>query len=197
MRIEQTLHGYSDGHRLLAASKELSRGAKYVMLPLSDMSGRSMVPNFEEYLTGYPVPETSLYAFARTWYAPEMERPGCVWTHTLLVESKDLGNISDFAALLPLFRRPTRRGTKDSWEEFRSALELPEPQGHQADLPRALDQVAKSLLLALYRTPDAPVVLAAEDSTSFEMLLLALWSQQWPALIHAPGGSVWLEAGNC
>ena len=90
MRIEQTLHGYSDGHRLLAASTELPRDARYAMLGLSDISGRSMVSGFEEYLTGYPVPDSSLYAFAKTWYAPEMERPGCVWTHTLLIESRNL-----------------------------------------------------------------------------------------------------------
>ena len=42
-RIEQVLHGYSDGHRLLASSTELSRVSRHAMLALSDMSGRSIV----------------------------------------------------------------------------------------------------------------------------------------------------------
>ena len=48
-----------------------------------------MVPGFESYLTAYPLPRSSLVAFARTWTAPEMPRPGCVWTHTLLIEQKE------------------------------------------------------------------------------------------------------------
>src|SRR3954463_7223741 len=105
MRIEQNLHGYADGHRLLAGSVALSRQAKYLTLGLSDMSGRSMVPGFEEYLTGYPLSDGTYYAFARTWYALEMERPGCVWTHTLLIGAKDLGGVMELGSLRRLFRR--------------------------------------------------------------------------------------------
>src|SRR4051812_5480513 len=83
--VHQTLHGYSEGHRLLAASVALPDDAQHLMLRMSDLSGPQVIQGFEEYLTGYPVPSLSAYAFAKTWYADEMRRPGCVWTHTLLL----------------------------------------------------------------------------------------------------------------
>ncbi len=182
MRIEQTIHGYSDGHHLLATSRELPINAKYAMLALSDMSGRSMVPGFEEYLTGYPVPETSLYAIAKTWYAPEMERPGCVWTHTLLIENRNLGEVPDLACFRLLFRRPVRQSTGHSWDGYHLALEVPDSQQGLCNPSSTPAPVVRSLLMALYGTPDRPVVLPAMDSNRFEELVLAFWSQQWPSL---------------
>ena len=46
------------------------------MLSFSDLSGSSTGIKFDSYLTGYPVAELGMYAFARTWYANEMRRPG-------------------------------------------------------------------------------------------------------------------------
>ena len=119
MRLDQTLHGYKDGHRLLRASRELPASTHRQMALLSDMSGSTLVRGFEEYLTGYPLPEIGVYAIARTWYAPEMRRPGCVWTHTLLCSFADLQQIVDgepggrdgaaqvsWPRLARLFRRP-------------------------------------------------------------------------------------------
>ena len=124
MRIEQTLHGYADGHRLLAGSIELPRQEKHLMLGLSDMSGRSMVSGFEEYITGYPLADGGYYAFARTWYAPEKERPGCVWTHSLLISEGQLGRIRDLGTLRRLFRRPVsveaRSASCTAWLASRS-----------------------------------------------------------------------------
>jgi hypothetical protein len=58
------------------------------------------------YLTGYPLTESGYYAFARTWPAPEMPRPGCVWTHTILIEFSDIPSLQSAIGLLGLFRRP-------------------------------------------------------------------------------------------
>ena len=96
IKIDQVLHGYSDGHSLLHNSVDLPKEAQRAILILSDMSGPSMIEGFEEYLTGYQLPETDYYAFAKTWHAPEMERPGCVWTHTLLIKHTDFTKIFDF-----------------------------------------------------------------------------------------------------
>lgn len=177
MRVDQLLHGYSDGHRLLAASKELPRAARHAMLTLSDMSGRSIVPGFEEYLTAYPVPEADSYAFARTWYAPEMERPGCVWTHTFIIASRDLDAIDDLAALQSQFRRPVKGNAIDfyTWPiEITSASEL-----RPNHLP---DELALAALSGLYGTPDSPVVLPVFSATTHEQLALAIWNQQWAKL---------------
>src|SRR5262249_10651964 len=86
VRVDQALHGYEDGHRLLAGSRPLPRDAERTMLVLSDLSGSGSIDGFESYLTGYALPSAGAYALARTWVALEMPRPGCVWTHTLLLD---------------------------------------------------------------------------------------------------------------
>lgn len=183
MRIEQILHGYADGHRLLAGSVDLPRQAKYLMLGLSDMSGRSMVPGFEEYLTGYPLPDAGLYAFARTWYAPEMERPGCVWTHTLLIGESDLGSIRNLGDLCRLFRQPTKGGGGNG-DEYLLSLEYVEC-GHDTPVAPGMEHHLAFALLGLYGAPDLPFFHPVEDSLQLEDMLLALWSQQWPSLRFA------------
>ena len=57
LKLQQTLHGYSDGHRLLGSSISLvGRDAK-TMLMMSDASGPAAVIGDDGYLTGYPLPE--------------------------------------------------------------------------------------------------------------------------------------------
>jgi hypothetical protein len=149
------------------------------MLSLSDMSGRSMVPGFESYITGYRVPDAKFYAFARTWYAPEMERPGCVWTQTLLIELEDLGQIKNPALLRDLFRRPSEL---DSWDSFQNPLEYVEVQPKDYVSESIQPEMSRRTLSALYFTPDRPVFVPAMNSQIHETLVLALWAQQWGAL---------------
>jgi hypothetical protein len=179
LRVEQLLHGYSDGHRLLAGSLDLTRTAKHLMLTLSDMSGRSMVPGFEEYVTAYPLPESDYYAYARTWYAPEMQRPGCVWTHTLLVSVTDLPHLSDLALLDPLFHRPFVRGFESYGDPLNVDLTICDTFRSNT-LSR--NDFASRLLSALYATPSAPVFVPVDAPRTLHELLLAIWNQQWPEL---------------
>ena len=174
--LDQALHGYADGHRLLASSRKLSKESLRTMLVLSDMSGPSMVNGFEEYLTGYPLPEDGLFALARTWYAPEMKRAGCVWTHTLLMSHSSLEPLEDPAYVLPLFQNPSGR---DSLADFNNPLELPPNRGVRSVLGELQVSLALPLLQALYQTAD-PVVIVADTSREYEDLLLAIWAQQWP-----------------
>ena len=115
IKIDQTVHGYTDGHCLLAKSIDLSKNSQRQMLIMSDMSGHSMTNGFEEYLTGYPLVDDGYYAFGKTWYASEMKRPGCVWTHTLLVKFDDIQCINDSEILLGLFKRPKKIIKKDDY----------------------------------------------------------------------------------
>lgn len=108
IHINQLLHGYDEGHRLLAGSIKPDRQSAKTLLALSDLSGQGVSPGPSGYITGYPLPQMSAYAIARTWLAPEMPRPGCVWTHTLLIDFSDLAVISN-VALLNLFLRPSNR----------------------------------------------------------------------------------------
>src|ERR1700693_3165428 len=100
VRIDQALFGYREGHRLLQASRKFIPTTERSLLTLTDMSGPRMVEGFEEYISGYPVPGDESYAVVKTWYAPEMERPGCVWSHALIVRIEDMGELADISCLV-------------------------------------------------------------------------------------------------
>jgi len=91
---------------LLSSSVDLSVDARKALLFQSDLSGPTIYKGFETYLTGYQVPDSKYYAFAKTWYANEMPRPGCAWTHTLLIELVDVGKIVEFKSSMRFFKRP-------------------------------------------------------------------------------------------
>lgn len=174
-QIQQALHGYSRGHRLLSCSMELPQAVLRKMLYLSDLSGTNRAEGFEHYLTAYPLPEIAMFALGQTWEAPEMERPGCVFTHTILVDYSDLGQISDLSSLLFLFRRPTKGEAFQSYQEL-----LPIPQArpaHQLNKTKIL-----SLLDALYGSDEQSIVIAARQSDEWLEVILAAWSQMWPRL---------------
>ncbi|WP_294642963.1 hypothetical protein [uncultured Aureimonas sp.] len=173
--VEQTLHGYSGGHRLLTGSVQLPDAAARAMLLLSDASGGRSPDPRHGYLTGYPLPRTSTYVLARTWAAPEMSRPGCVWTHSLLIGFADLATLSGAGRLLELFRRP---GASFSGYDRRLPLGLT-----VAETPASTGREdAGALLNALYLQPTCRVEMRSEDPASDEELLLAVWLQQWPRL---------------
>lgn len=179
--IHQALHGYADGHRLLESSYKFSNIEARTAQILSDMSGPRMIDGFETYLTGYSLPQSKIYAFARTWYAPEMSRPGCVWTHTLLIEASYLAMIQDFAILLDLFIRPVKGEPFNSYKE---ALRIPIKSSYESFIEPSTHQrnIARSTLFALYNTPKKIVFLIADNTKEYESLTIEIWSQQWPNL---------------
>jgi GTPase-associated protein 1, N-terminal domain type 1 len=184
--IHQTLHGYSEGHRLLATSYQLSEKEQRTLLSLSDRSG-DIVNGFDAYITGYPLPESKFYALAMTWNAPEMERPGCVWTHTLLVERKYFQRITNIHPLKSLFVRPQKGKQHSAYNEpvIYSSQNIDDsefvfPQVNAADA--AVYQIIYSVLFNQLYEKVKSVVLLAGDSEKYEDLILSLWGQQWPQL---------------
>lgn len=181
VQINQALHGYSDGHKLLDATINLSKESERIMLIMSDMSGQSMVRGFESYITGYPLQNEGLYAIARTWYAPEMKRPGCVWTHTLLVDFKDLGAIDNAFNILSLFARPS--STNENRITYKSKLDISPIDMSSGSLDNMVSlEIAAPLIKALYFSDERPVVVPAVESRQYEALIMAIWNQQWPLL---------------
>lgn len=178
--VGQTLHGYEDGHSLLASSDDLPYAAESTLFVLSDLSGQSFVEGFETYLTGYPLTEMNSFAFARTWYAPEMERPGCVWTHTLLIKFGDLARVSNLNGLLDLFSRPTK--LSGPWTKYEKRLAFIE----SPMLGKKHDGLIRSKVTAicdsLYSHNVAPVLIPTAKGAAFEDLFVKIWSQQWPRL---------------
>ena len=178
IHLQQTLHGYADGHRLLSTSVTLSEKASRLMLTLSDLSGTATSRGFDAYVTGYPLPDFDAYAFARTWCASEMPRPGCVWTHTLLIRNQDLSTINSLAVLLPLFRRPVD-GVPPGYDEQQvyPSFDL---QDNQPGQDIAVDPNLE-FISAFYSEPESPVVINALRIADEELLVLDAWSQLWPA----------------
>ncbi len=118
MKIEQVLHGYSDGHQLLATSTTaLSPSDRRKMALLSDWNEYvSAQDDDSSYLTCYPLPDSPYYVVAKTWYAVENERPGCVWTHSLLLDLQGQVSFFDYLLLYSLFRRP-KEGDYGAYEK--------------------------------------------------------------------------------
>ena len=104
------LHGYSQGHNLLAASIILPYEEDMDLLfTQSDWDEYSSpYDNDSSYLTIYPLKKSGYIVVAKSWYAHEMERPGCVWTQSLLVKMDEIEQEFNFEELLDVFRRPER-----------------------------------------------------------------------------------------
>lgn len=173
--VHQLLHGYEGGHKLLASSRELSPAVARRILVQSDLSGSIPPKAFETYLTGYPLREVSAYAFARTWYAPEMPRPGCVWTHTLLIESDDVATLPSLSSLLGCFIRPQA----GAYGDFRIPIQAQKTDA--AFEKNILQSDCEDLLRIFYGPEQTPIVMVGNEQAIFETLFIELWAQLWPA----------------
>lgn len=180
VKVHQALHGYADGHRQLACSVRLPTKDARLMLVMSDVSGPGVASLGVPYLTGYPLAESGMYALAKTWPAPEMSRPGCVWTHTVLIGFADLASLATPSAIAKLLQRPTTKTPLDGY-----ALDVVvEPQDHYAGRPfspEASSWFAK-LASAVYEHPDAQVWARRNEDEDVDDAVLRLWDQQWPRL---------------
>lgn len=175
IRVEQTLHGYRDGHQLISSSIDVTAEQQWQMLAMSDLSGPAFQPGFSSYLTGYPLVDGGYYCFARTWSAPEMPRPGCVWTHTFLIPIVELGSIANFGAIAQSFRRPRGFDEADYAKAVHVALEGATELG--------INRVAAARILnELYGAGTSPVSLGAENASDLEDTVIAILNQQWPRL---------------
>lgn len=175
IKIDQTLHGYSEGHRLLAASRRLSGESQRAMRTLSDLSGPRLVPGFADYFTGYTLSEEKVFCLARTWYADECDRPGCVWTHSLLLSSRNVDQIDSLECLLPMFRRPSPVEVGNTKLEPYS-----QPLSLSVDSPSHIKysppSIAKALLECVYGTR-VPIVIPDDNSENLRAFHFALWRQ--------------------
>ncbi|MBI2374315.1 MAG: hypothetical protein HYV07_10010 [Deltaproteobacteria bacterium] len=169
--VAQTLHGYERGHRLLAASTELSESERALLDRLSDLSG--YVPrdfSFEHYHTGFPCGR--YYAFAKTWLEPRAERGGTVTTHTLLLPL-DLLRTSRDPWLFGAFH--TRLESLTELESFRRELPWDPPQVGEL----SLSERSRSAAYLLFGQPQRPI-LWVEDRRP-EDIARTLWGALWPS----------------
>ncbi len=176
--IHQALHGYSEGHRQLACSVSLNPRDARLLLVMSDVAGPGVASTGLPYLTGYPLADSGVYALSMTWPAPEMPRPGCVWTHTLLISFADLAVMDVPSALASLFNRPTNQRL-DGYDEILT-VDFSSPFREQLG-----GDGAKCLALfasALYGHPTEQIWARRPSGVDVEDVVLRIWDQQWPRL---------------
>jgi len=182
IRVHQTLHGYEDGHRLIAGSTQFKGRDEKTLLVLSDVSGPNAIIPKSGYLTGYPLQESGFYALARTWAAQEMPRPGCVWTHTLLIDFTDLSSLECINPIIQAFHRPLVPISKSTYEKILD-INSDELLNNASNSPTNFMRSALSTVLsALYNKADDKVVVLASEEWNREYWVLKLWQQQWPRL---------------
>lgn len=121
IKLHQMLHGYKLGHNYIQGSIILpSTHDMDKIATLSDWSEYVGVDNRRDYITFYPLDESPYYVVAKTWYADTMRRPGCVWTHSLLIHKDDLAKITDFYNLSYLFEVPVTE--EESFDNYATPL---------------------------------------------------------------------------
>lgn len=172
--LDQALFGYADGHRQIASSLRLPPKDLYLLSTATDLAGGTRLADDESYLSGLPLPESRRYAVFRTWAAPEMPRPGCVWSHVILLGQKTTASLAAFSTLLPLFRRPGRGRT----EEYGEPLE---PIAIGSGRTAAVAPIA-AIVEGYYSGRRVFLPGAGSEAAEIEEAVLAVWSQQWPRL---------------
>lgn len=168
MKIHQALWGYSNGHHLLSTSVSLSSSSRKLLETLTDLSGPDAPSAFDGYLTGCFLPFDGYYALSKTWFAPEMERPGCVWTHTIFLETGPTAQW-DGLDLDSLFYRPNQ-GKANHPAQYSISLSsntVPSSPSSQAEAD------ALALFSCLIRYPE-PFLMPASDVKRWNAALEAL-----------------------
>jgi len=99
LNIEQFLFGYNNGHRLLAGSTDLSDDMSWELVRKTDRPSCSDTELKHGITFGFSIDDA--YALCRTWAAPEIERPGAVWTHVLLIPKVETAPLKYLDSLCP------------------------------------------------------------------------------------------------
>lgn len=184
IELHQMLHGYNLGHNyvqgsiLLSSSHDMDKIAT-----LSDWSEFVGKAGDQDYITAYPLIESPYYVIAKSWYADEMRRPGCVWTHSLLIQRNDLGKIIDYRQLLTLFKRPAV--DKEDFLNYSKSITLNErsiylgSKGYPCLTEAKVSELYTDILL-----PQPVCILNEIDNAELQELLLNLYN-------YLPSGLLW------
>ena len=169
MKIHQTLHGYSEGHILLASSiSTLTQRDRKKMAVLSDWDEYARKEDDSSYITAYPLPDSPYYVIAKTWYANEMERPGCVWTHSLLLDISEGSDFFDYRALFFAFVRPQR----DKYTYYNKPLDIKGEIEKKTLMPSPFKMPSLAHWLHILLKKDEPLVFVVDQPTSYYQLFL-------------------------
>jgi hypothetical protein len=172
-QIHQALFGYADGHKLLEASVRLSSRELYDLGAISDLATGAQLRPDESYLTGTALHDSRYFALIRTWPAPEMPRPGCVWSHVLMLTPEFLASHGDLVGLNTLFAHP---GGRQATGSYTRQIDLSEKNTRHNGAPEMVAHVLRSYYAGRPFSTTLPV------GAELDYAVLAVWSQQWPRL---------------
>lgn len=172
--VERQVHGYRQGHQLLAASAQLTKDDQSVVNRLSDVAG-PLRPSerFEPYLTAYPLPSGQSFVVARTWQDLTVARSGCVRTLSLIIPMKDWAEAEGLSAYLDLLGIDHLPDDSDATKvvvRAKPAEPLPPTQGFSGS----------ELLEALFLEDARPVVVL--DVVDPDLITTRLLTAFWPSL---------------
>lgn len=177
--VHQCLYGYQDGHRLLSSSLRLPQEVASTLLLLSDLAPGLSLPNGKGYWTGVPLLSIKAYALMYTWLAPEMSRPGCVWSHVLIISFADMARFSDLSVLMRHLKRPN---VMSGFDDYAATLSLIPPSdffGPLVSVSLEREKVNRAIRCIYSDSGNGKVVGASGE---FDSIVFAIWSQQWPRL---------------
>ena len=154
---------------------------------MSDLLTSALRHGKDSYLCGYPLQSAGKYVLARTWLAPELPRPGCVWTHSLVLDNQAIASASSMRDVMDLHRRP--RDNNVSGYTARTGVLLCDesslPKTEPPTVSFSIDR-ARTVVDLLYGTTDRRVVVPATenqaDRREDEALAFAVWRQMLPRL---------------
>lgn len=170
LELAQTLHGYTQGHRLLAQGGDIVEAELHELDRLSDLSG--YLPSdasFDAYHTAFPCGR--YHAFACTWPDRTAPRRGTVLTHTLLIPRELWLVHDDLGVWAQLHRKPSSALER---EPFTTVPQLEPLPIASAELPR---EQLRGLLQLWLGQPERPLLWVGEPSLA---LARVLWPWLWP-----------------
>ncbi|WP_420192774.1 hypothetical protein [Klebsiella pasteurii] len=178
IEIHQCIYGYENGHRLLATSMSLPPDVSTTLLLLSDLAPGLMLPSSEGYWTGVPLPGAKVYALMYTWMAYEMPRPGCVWSHVLLIPFPEMARLRDLSILSKYILRPDLDLGFDNYN--RSINLNPKVIENINNKKNISTESINEIINAVYNLSGKVKV---ESSIKYlDDSIFCIWSQQWPRL---------------
>jgi hypothetical protein len=184
----QTLHGYTEGgHQLLATSGKLNEPAKRLLVKMSDSPGLDFNRSGETCLSMYPLNDEGKYAIAKTWQAKDQERPGCVWTHTVLIDFNDIPKIEDIWPVISLLKAPTSQ----NFQEYNKPIEYLSDNYFKPHVVEPLELT--ELLTSVYST-NSPVI--STKFRGYKKAIANIWNQQWPRLRRSFKITTWPNSNN-
>ena len=186
LAIDQQLFGYENGHHLLASSCKLLSGDQRTLEILSDYSGSMIPPGFDGYITGYPFLDSGYYALSMTWIANELPRPGCVWTHTLLIPFQVTSDELKQINIQDLFARPDME--IGQWKSnYEKPIKVSE-NINTNEKPVILSEYASSIMYYLSKQ-NKNLIISTENPEPYKKALIEL--------IYGMGLSYFKEVSFC